>query len=62
MLGETVLDAATLNELLGKTYNAQGAEIGCALGDPVERLYPAAGLPVGRSGTEDLTLRHETAL
>lgn len=34
LLAETALDAATLKEMLAKTSNAQGAETGCALGDP----------------------------
>jgi putative transposase len=43
LLAETALDAATLQEMLGKTSDAQGLETGSALGDPGERLFPPFG-------------------
>src|SRR5712675_3532330 len=39
LLAETVLDAATMKEMLGKTSNAQGAEDGRELGDQGQGLF-----------------------
>src|SRR3569623_2644495 len=44
LLAETMLDASTLKEMLGKTSDARLAETCCDLGDRSEGLLAAAGL------------------
>jgi putative transposase len=56
LLAETMLDASTLKEMLGKTSNAQLAQTRCDLGDPREGLFAAARLSPGWPGSEDLSL------
>ena len=56
LLAETMLDASTLKEMLGKTSNAQLAQACCDLGGPREGLLAATGLWARRSAPEDLSL------
>ncbi len=56
LLAETVLDAATLKEMLTKTFNAQGAQTGRELGDQGQGVLAASSLRVGGHGAKDLPL------
>ena len=56
LLAETMLDAPTLKEMLGKTSDAQLAETSCDLGYPREELFAAPRLSPGRPASEDLSL------
>ena len=49
LLAESMLDVATLKEMLGKTSNARSTEASCELGDPRERLFAASGLCAGEA-------------
>ncbi len=56
LLAETMLDASTLKEMLGKTSDAQLAETCCDLGCPREGLFAAARLSPDRPAPKDLSL------
>ena len=56
LLAESMLDASTLKEMLGKTSDAQLAETSCDLGGPGEGLLAAAGLWARRSASEDVSI------
>ena len=56
LLAETMLDASTLKEMLGKTSDAQLAETSCDLGGPREGLFAAACLWARRPASEDVPL------
>ena len=56
LLVESILDAATLKEMLGKTSNAQLAETSCDLGGPREGLLAAASLWARRPASEDVSI------
>ena len=56
LLAETMLDASTLKEMLGKTSDAQLAQTCCDLGDPREGIFAAACLWARRAEPEDLSL------
>jgi putative transposase len=55
LLAETMLDASTLKEMLGKTSD-QLAETSCDLGGPREELLAAARMSPGRPAPEDVSL------
>jgi putative transposase len=55
LLAETMLDASTLKEMVGKTSDAQLAETCCDLGCRREGLFAAARLSPGRPAPEDLS-------
>lgn len=61
LLAETMLDASTLKEMLGKTSDARFTETSCDLGDRSEGLLAAAGLQAGRPAAEDLSQYLEAA-
>ena len=56
LLVETMLDAATLREMLGKTSEAWLAEESRDLGHPREELFAAACLPARGPVSEDFSL------
>ena len=56
LLAESMLDASTLKEMLGKTSDGQLAQACCDLGGPREGLLAATGLSARRSAPEDLSL------
>ena len=56
LLAESMLDASTLKEMLGKTSDAQLAETSCDLGGPGEGLLAAASLWARRSASEDVSI------
>lgn len=56
LLAETVLDAATLREMLGKTSKAWLAKESRDLGHPREELFAAPCLRARQHAPEDLSL------
>jgi putative transposase len=56
LLAESMLDASTLKEMLGKTSNARLAEEGRDLGGPREELLAASSLQADWPAAEDLSL------
>ena len=61
LLADTMLDAATLKEMLAKTSDARLAETRCDLGDRGEELLAAAGMRARRPASADLSLRVDEA-
>ena len=56
LLAESLLDAATLKEMLGKNFDAQDEKAGRELGDDGQGILAASCLQVGGPCAEDVSL------